>query len=52
LLVLYDSDESVDPDQMTLVASVFRTTAWPLRRERQRHSQETTFRSSITPLSD
>lgn len=29
---------------------IFRATAWPLLSERQRHSQDTTFRSSITRL--
>jgi len=50
--VFYDSVKSVDTDHETLIASFFRSTAWPTLRERQRHSQETAFRSSITRLSD
>ncbi len=40
------------PDQVTLDAPDFRATAWPLLWERQRLSRKTTFRSSITWLSD
>jgi len=40
------------PDLVTLGASVFGATTWPLLRERQRLSQNENLRSSITWLSD